>query len=222
MFTFVILPVKYGRAFRHARQFVGKPVPVIPGSAPRALASLRDAAPYKQFAVPIRRARCPHPAAQNAKAPAISGGLRAGRLCPCRAVAHRADRVVRPYKGTSRTPFPTNDRLFRQTGGCAFRHARLAFSLLLEAVLQGYAAVEHQMLRRAVPVVQAEIAHPHELERRRVDAGAVLLFVELRRHLAHLRLHLAAGEHRQALRVQAGQEVLVRAVGLLVGEQVVV
>ena len=106
MFTFVILPVKYGRAFRHARQLVGKPVPVIPGSAPRALASLRDAAPYKQFAVLIRRAGCPHPAAQNAKAPAISGGLRqatlrGARICPCRAVAHRADIVVRPY-GTER------------------------------------------------------------------------------------------------------------------------
>ncbi len=39
---------------------------------------------------------------------------------------------------------------------------------------------------------------------------------------AHLRLHLAAGEHRQAVGVQAVQEVLVRAVGRGVGEQVVV
>ena len=33
------------------------------------------------------------------------------------------------YKGTSRTPSPTNDRLFRQTGGRAFRHARLSVSI---------------------------------------------------------------------------------------------
>ena len=45
---------------------------------------LRDAAPYKQFAVPIRRAGCPHPAAQNAKAPAMNGVLRAGRPTRCK------------------------------------------------------------------------------------------------------------------------------------------
>ena len=33
-----------------------------------------------------------------------------------------------------------------------------------EAVLQGHAAVEHQVVRRAVPVIHAEIARAHELE----------------------------------------------------------
>ena len=45
---------------------------------------LRDAAPYKQFAVLIRRAGCHHPTAQNAKAPAMNGVLRAGRPTRCK------------------------------------------------------------------------------------------------------------------------------------------
>ena len=94
--------------------------------------------------------------------------------------------------------------------------------LLLEAVFQRDAAVEHHVVSGAVPVVQAEITQTHELERGRIRAGAVLLLIKLGGHLLHLRLDLASGEDRQTVRVQAFQEVLVRAVGLLVGEQVVV
>ena len=102
---------------------------------------------------------------------------------------------------------------------CAVQRAAqlLLYRLLFEAVLQGHAAVEHQVIRRAVPVIHAEIARAHELERRRVDAGAVLLAVERGGDGGHLGLDLTAGQHRQRLRVQAVEEVLVRAVGLGVG-----
>ena len=66
------------------------------------------------------------------------------------------------------------------------------FFSLLKAVLQRHTAVEHHMRRGAVTVVQAEIAHTHELERGCVDAGAVGLLVECLRHLPHLRLHLCS------------------------------
>ena len=140
MFTFVILPVKYGRAFRHARQLVGKPVPVIPGSAPKGTCVAAGRRPYKQFAVLIRRAGCPHPAAQNAKAPAISGGLRAGHPTRCKDMPLQGCGAQgghsRPplRNGTSGTPSPTNDRLFRQTGGRTFRHAHLRLSKKSQAV----------------------------------------------------------------------------------------
>ena len=80
----------------------------------------------------------------------------------------------------------------------------------LEGILQADGTVEHQMAGGAVLAVRAEIAQTHEL----IGRG--------RLGVPEAGLHLAAGEHRKALRVQAIQEVLVRAVGLLIGKQVVV
>ena len=77
--------------------------------------------------------------------------------------------------------------------------------LLLEAVLQRYAAVEHQMLRRAVPVVHAEITGAHELEGRGVDTGAVFLLVKGGGYIGHGLLHFAAGEDGERIGIQAGQ-----------------
>ena len=54
------------------------------GERPKGTCVAAGRRPYKQFAVLIRRAGCPHPAAQNAKAPAISGGLRAGHPTRCK------------------------------------------------------------------------------------------------------------------------------------------
>ena len=55
----------------------------------------------------------------------------------------------------------------------------IAFHLLFEAVLQGNAAVEHQVLSAAVAVIETEVAHTHELEGGGVDAGTVVLLVKL-------------------------------------------
>ena len=96
------------------------------------------------------------------------------------------------------------------------------FFLFLEAVLQRNAAVEHQVLSAAVAVIQAEVAHAHELERGGVDTGAVGLLVELGSHSGHSLFHLTAGEDLQRIGIQAVQEVLVCTIGSGIGEQVIV
>ena len=70
------------------------------------------------------------------------------------------------------------------------------------------------MIRSGIPVVQAEVALPHELE-----AFAVLPVL---RHgnLSQRGLHLAPGENLQAVGVQAVQKVLVQPVGVGVCEEV--
>ena len=93
----------------------------------------------------------------------------------------------------------------------------------LEAVLEQDAAVEDQMVCAAVAGVHAEIAYAHELEARRglrcaaFSFGVVFLCLFDKR-----RFDLAAGQNRQGIRVQAVEEVFVRAVGLRVGEEVFV
>ena len=66
------------------------------------------------------------------------------------------------------------------------------------------------MVGPAVLAVEAEVAHPHELE---AGGGG---------EAGHVRLHLAAGEDLQALGVQALQEILVGGVGGLVEKEVVI
>ena len=81
--------------------------------------------------------------------------------------------------------------------------------LELEAVLEAHGAVEHQVLLGGV-LVGAEVAQAHELEavsRLGVCQGG---------------LHPGAGDHRQGVGIQAVQEVLVGAVRIRVGEQIVV
>ena len=89
-------------------------------------------------------------------------------------------------------------------------------NLLLEAVLQRDRAVEDKMLRSRVAVVEAEVALTHELE----ALGVLALFGH--RQLAETGFDLAAGQNLQGIGVQAVEEVLVRAIGLGVGEEIAV
>ena len=77
------------------------------------------------------------------------------------------------------------------------------------------------MILGAILVIKAEIPKAHELEARR---GLALLFglVVRRGDVAHARLDLAAGQHLERIGVHAGKEILVRAVGCGVAEQLAV
>ena len=93
----------------------------------------------------------------------------------------------------------------------------------LEAVLEQDAAVEDQMVCAAVAGVHTEIAYAHELEARRgLRCAAFTLGVVLLCLFDERGFDLAAGQDRQGVRVQAVEEVLVRAVGLGVGEEVLI
>ena len=105
------------------------------------------------------------------------------------------------------------------------RDARAVFCLFprFEAVFEQHAAVEDEVVCLAVLRVQAEVAHAHELiARSRMRCAAIALFIVFLRLGNQRRLDLAAGQDRERLRVHALQEVLIRAVGLRVQEQVVV
>ena len=79
------------------------------------------------------------------------------------------------------------------------------------------------MVRAAVAGVHAEIAYAHELEARRgLCRAAFTLGVVLLCLFDERGFDLAAGQDRQGVRVQAVEEVLVRAVGLGVGEEVLI
>ena len=77
------------------------------------------------------------------------------------------------------------------------------------------------MILGAILVVKAEIPKAHELEARR---GLALLFglVVRRGDVAHARLDLAATQHLKRIGIHAGKEILVRAVGCGVAEQLAV
>ena len=76
--------------------------------------------------------------------------------------------------------------------------------LLFEAVFEQHAAVEDEVVCLAVLRVQAEVAHAHELiSRSRMRRAAFAFFVVLLRFGNQRRLDLAAGEHRERLRVHA-------------------
>ena len=93
--------------------------------------------------------------------------------------------------------------------------------LFFKAVFQRHRSVEHQMILGAILVIKAEIPKAHELKARR---GLALLFglVVRRGDVAHARLDLAAGQHLERIGVHAGKEILVRAVGCGVAEQLAV
>ena len=76
------------------------------------------------------------------------------------------------------------------------------------------------MILGAILVIKAEIPKAHELEARR---GLALLFglVGRRGDVAHARLDLAAGQHVERIRIQAGKEIL-GGIGLRIGEEVVI
>ena len=79
------------------------------------------------------------------------------------------------------------------------------------------------MVCAAVAVVHAEVARAHELEAGRgMRHAAFALRVILLRLFDERGFDLAAGEDLQGVGVQAVEEVLVRAVGLGVGEEVVI
>ena len=80
--------------------------------------------------------------------------------------------------------------------------------LRLIAVLQADGAVEDRVLRRRVLAVRAEVAQAHEL----------IGFRSLGR--GERALDLAAREDLEGIRVQALKEVLVRRVGIGIGEEV--
>lgn len=77
------------------------------------------------------------------------------------------------------------------------------------------------MILGAILVIKAEIPQAHELEARR---GLALLFglVVRRSDVAHTRLDLAATQHLKRIGIHAGKEVLIRAVGRRVAEQLAV
>ena len=88
--------------------------------------------------------------------------------------------------------------------------------LFPEAVLQRHSPVEDQVTGGRVPVVQAEVALPHELE-------ALGIFAALRHgDLGQALFHLAALEDLETVGVQAVQEVLVRPVRLRIGEEIII
>ena len=94
--------------------------------------------------------------------------------------------------------------------------------LFFEAVLQRDTAVKDQVVCGAVAVIHAEIAGAHKLEGRGVGAGAVFPLVKFGSHGSHPLFHLASGEDGEGVGVQTVQEILVRPVGLGVGEEVVI
>lgn len=88
----------------------------------------------------------------------------------------------------------------KKSGG-ALRRSAFSMCLFLEAVLQADAPIKDQMAGSRV-LVQAEISLAQELE-----AGG-------RGGVGQAGFHLAASENLQRIRVQAGDEILVRGVGL--------
>ena len=93
----------------------------------------------------------------------------------------------------------------------------------LVAVLEADGAVKDEMLRCAVLAVHAEVADAHELIRRCGVCSAALALGIVAAGILHERgLDLAAVQDGQRIGIQAVKEVLVRAVGLRVGEQIVV
>ena len=85
-----------------------------------------------------------------------------------------------------------------------------------EAVLEGDGAVEDQMAGGGVAVIETEIALAHELE------ALGVLAVLRHRDFGKAGLYLAIGQYAQALGIEIIQEVLVGAVRLRIGEEVVV
>ena len=77
------------------------------------------------------------------------------------------------------------------------------------------------MAGMAVLIVEAEIAEAHELEGRGVLPLAVLHGVELLRLRDERGFDLAAGQHVERIRVQAGKKIL-GGIGLRIGEEVVI
>ena len=77
------------------------------------------------------------------------------------------------------------------------------------------------MILGAILIIKAEIPKAHELETRR---GLALLFglVVGCGDVAHARLDLAATQHLKRIGIHAGKEILVRAVGCGVAEQLAV
>ena len=89
-------------------------------------------------------------------------------------------------------------------------------SLLFKAVLQSNGAVKHQMLRCCVTVVENKVALTHELE-------ALGVFGALgHRRFGQTPLDLAALKDLETVGIQAVEEVLVGAVGLGIGKEIVV
>lgn len=77
------------------------------------------------------------------------------------------------------------------------------------------------MAGMAVLIVEAEIAKTHELEGRGVLPLAVLHGVKLLCFLHERGFDLAASQHVERIRVQAGEEIL-GGIGLRIGEEVVI
>ena len=86
------------------------------------------------------------------------------------------------------------------------------FKLLagFEGILQTDGSVEHQMLRRRILVVGAEVAKSHELE------GLSCLCI------LQASLYLTAGEHFQGIGIQTGQEILSGSVGVSILKEIIV
>ena len=97
-----------------------------------------------------------------------------------------------------------------------------AYVLFLEAVSQGNAAVEDQMICCAVFVVEAEEANAHELECRSICSSTVLACVEFSCNILHGFFDFDIVQYCQAFRIQCLQEVLVRSVRIRVCKQVVI
>ena len=71
-------------------------------------------------------------------------------------------------------------------------------------------------------VIHAEIAGAHKLESGGVGAGAIFPLIKFGGHGSHSLFHLASGEDGERFGVQAIQEVLIRPVGLGIGEKVII